>query len=166
MRNLLFTLMLLLTLSGYAQSVFIQQDAKLLMIGDERGNSAGTSDFVLGFEYPLYEQKYTIGLQTEYSNLVGGLYKRHSLFLGYNKDNLVFPGVRFSTYLNYGMIQRYGVNYGSIGGNLELSVRIIKRLRVLASEQYTHRTELKKIYKTNDFHRFSFFIGLKYDLHE
>lgn len=160
-------LIIILSLNCSAQEVFLYQDGKLMLQGDERGNNAGTFDLIGGAGFSLLNNKsIETGIQLEWANLVGGTYLRTSTFVGYTQHNLFIDKLNTSLSINYGAIRRYEKTYPSFGSTFEVSYLLVKRLRFVILTQYTQRTELKRIYRTNDYHRISLFGGLKFNLNK
>ncbi|QTD36940.1 hypothetical protein JL193_12500 [Polaribacter batillariae] len=169
MRKIFFTLSFLLTLSIYGQNnieISLQQDARLLLFGDKKGNDALTVNLLTKLALPVYnfENSYLLTyLSVEYADLVEKNYKRYSLGAGYAIKS-IFGKIGATAYADFGKIYRQKDGFFSVGFSGELSYKITERLKVICTQQFTYRKDLKVLYNSKKEYVISGFIGLKYRL--
>jgi hypothetical protein len=90
MRKILFTcFLLILSLFSYAQNnveISLQQDLRLFLVGDQKGNAPLTTNILSKIEVPVYKlQKSHIAtyISLEYADLIGKNFKRYAIGAGY-----------------------------------------------------------------------------------
>ncbi|QTE24000.1 hypothetical protein [Polaribacter cellanae] len=169
MKKIFLFFTFLLTFSIYGQNnieISLQQDARLLLIGDKKGNDALTVNLMTKLELPVYnfEKSYLLAyLSLEYADLVVKNYKRYSLGAGYSIKN-VFEKIGATAYADFGKIYRQSEGFFSFGFSGELSYRINDKLKIICTQQLTYRKDLKVLYNSKNDYVISGFIGLKYRL--
>ena len=130
-RYLLFLLFILVFSSVFAKQnvdISFRHDTKFLFVGDQRGNDAGTLNFILRVDFRLkkFARSYlTVGSDYEYADLVGGTFTRYSLGIGYVREKVFLKNLSFGVYPNYGLISRQNVNAGSLGLILKLFIKYL-----------------------------------------
>ena len=156
-------LILLILLIGFTVqgqiTIGVYADAKLLFIGDDKGNDAGTLDLVVipklrngkgVFVYPYFE----------YADLQGGEYLRYGIGGGYSFE---LRNLNIEPSLDYGRILRWDKAYSSFNGILEVNYKITPRIRLSVLASLTQRNDIK--YKWEDATwRYNLYGGLTYQL--
>ncbi|TVZ57379.1 hypothetical protein OD91_2700 [Lutibacter sp. Hel_I_33_5] len=150
-------------------SMSIHQDLKLLALGDNLGNMAGTLNILARAK--LQTSQNYIGfcnfmIEYEQANLTK-MFSRISGVFGYTINNFGWKNTPSSEYkrfevtpaISFGKIKRRRKNTFSWAASIEIGYKIYDRIRISAINQYTKRTDLKR----KDL-RYSFFIGLEYDI--
>ena len=169
MKSIFLTLTLLLTFSIFGQSNIefsLQQDARLLFFGDDKGNDALTLNILSKLELPIYKFKNSHILtyaSLEYADLIVKNYKRYSVGVGYSIES-IYKKLGATIYTDFGKIyrQKEGFNSFSISG--ELSYKINDRFKVICTQQITSRKDLMVLYNSSKEFVISGFIGVKYRL--
>lgn len=167
MKRIFFLFALLYAISINAQNntvdISLQQDLRLLTVGDDRGNDPVTANILSRLEVPLYNfQKSHIAAHAsfEYADLIDKNYTRYALGGGYIIDN--FSGkFGIAAYFDYGKIYRETVNFNSFSLSGELNFKVSNRLKIICTQQLTHRKDLKELYGSREY-VISGFVGLKY----
>lgn len=142
-----------LSLSTYA-------DARLLLVGDERGNDAGTINLLTRLNMNGKQQKYgymVVAPEFEYVNLKGGKYIRYSANVGYNFNKLVIDSVEMGCYAGWGMTNRNNTSFHSISFSGVLNYKISNTFKITSMLQLVERKDI------NDW-RYSGFIGIEINL--
>lgn len=164
---LLFFLTLSSMFARQTVDISFHHDSKFLFIGDERGNDAGTLDFILRADFRLkkFAKSYlTVGPSYEYADLAGGTFTRYSLGIGYVQEKVFLKNLSFGVYPNYGLISRQHVKTGSFGINIELFYKISKRFSLSYVHQTLERTDFIALYDSTTKFIGSGFIGVKFAL--
>ena len=146
-------------------SLSIYQDVRLLTIGDDIGNDAGTIDMVVRLKMQGNQDKHgylIVYPEYEYAE-IKNIYKRYAVGVGYAFNRLVLDNFEITPSVNYGWIDRGGVNGFSVSGSLELAYEINDTFKLNLMSQITERKDLKILYNDNAF-RYSGFIGLEINL--
>ena len=166
MKTKVTILVLLIATAAIAQdriTLNVAQDLKFLVVGDDRGNDAGTADLLIRSEWQGKETNVGylfVAPEFEYSNLQGGDYRRYSLNAGYTF--IVLDWLELSASAGYGFIDR--VNYGadfSPGAQLEAVYKISDGFKIYYAWQWVERSDL---YEYGSPTRGSGFIGIKVSL--
>lgn len=167
---LLLSIALFACLYSYSQSrinLTLHHDAKLLLIGDNKGNDAITVNFLVKAEFSI-KQYMTSTLFVypviEYADLVGGNYQRYGVGIGYNLFD-VLKNFDFGFSVDYGKLKR-GNNYNGFSVNLngEIAYRISNRFKLSYVYQIGERPDLKALYNSTTKFIGSGFIGVKFAL--
>ncbi len=143
----------------------IAQDLRLAFTDDDHGNTAPTLDVIGKLE--LHTKQYKEGYiffypQIEYANLAGGDYIRPALGFGWTFNKLS-EWIDLSPSFNCGMINRWGDNKISAEFQLESSIKLTDRLRLMLLSSYTERRDLVTD-NNSSIWRMNGFIGIKYKL--
>lgn len=169
MKRIFITLSFLLTLSIYGQNNIefsLQQDARLLFFGDDKGNDALTLNILSKLEVPVYQFKKSHLLayaSVEYADLVVKNYKRYSLGAGYSIKS-VYKKIGATIYADLGKIYRQKEGFFSYSFSGELSYKINDKLKIICTQQVTSRKDLKVLYNSKKEFVVSGFVGVKYRL--
>lgn len=145
--------------------ISLLQDAKLLVLGDEKHNiNAGSYDILLRVHLQGYQQKY--GYMQIYPELevaqLDGDYKRFTFNVGYVLNKLVVNNLEVGASVNFGIIDRYKLNYWTYGGSLEVNYKLSDNLKIATSSQLIKRGDLLYAYGTKDL-KPAFYVGLMYN---
>lgn len=131
-------------LTGIQFSLY--QDLKQGLTDDDYGNTAFNPALLLDVDLPLRQDKYghfSIGLGLEYTDLQnpyqdatkkqpekldfsGSDYKRYYFKIGYTFNQLFLDNLEASSYLTYGLLDRWTNAYLTFGANFVLSYRLSK----------------------------------------
>ena len=116
-------------LYSYSQNnieISLQQDARLLFIGDEKGNDPLTVNLFSRVEIPVYNLKknhLSTYISAEYADLVGKNYKRYAIGTGYVVKT-VYGKIGAGAYVDYGKIYRQKDGFYSFSLSGELNYKI------------------------------------------
>ena len=169
MKKLVITLCLLFGLFGYGQNnieISLQQDVRLFLVGDQKGNSPLTINVLSKIEVPVYNLEsshFSTYISVEYADLIGENFKRYALGAGYIV-NSIYRRIGAGIYVGIGKIYRQEKGFFSYNVSGELNYRINDKLKFIATQQLTQSTDLKKLYNSKNEYVISGFIGLKYSL--
>ena len=158
-RLLLILLFISINVTGQVY-VSVNQDAKLMFMNDDYGNTPPTMDavFKLGIDFNTSKNIFlTTYIQHEYANLSGGAYNRRALGIGVTVG--VIRNFLFTESVNQGAIYRFGDEYYSTEVQLDIAYRLYKGLYVSLLNTYTERSEI-------DVWRYNAYLGLKYKLNK
>ncbi|GGG95276.1 hypothetical protein GCM10011416_10970 [Polaribacter pacificus] len=171
MKKIFLLLVVLLSCSySYSQSkinITVHHDAKLLLIGDDKGNDAITFNILVKAEFPIKEYMSSTLFAypvIEYADLIGGNYQRYGAGIGYNIHD-VFRNFDLGISVDYGNLKR-GSAYDGFSANLngEVAYSITDRLKVSYVYQVGERPDLKALYNSKTSFIGSGFIGVKFSL--
>lgn len=145
--------------------ISLQQDLRLLTVGDGKGNHPVTLNLISRLEVPFYTLKkghLSAHFSAEYADLSEKNYQRYALGFGYVIENL---SGKFGAgaYLDYGKIYRQNEGFNSFSVSGELNFKLNNRLKLICTQQLTHRRDLKVSYDSREF-VISGFVGIKYRL--
>ena len=167
MKKLLFICCFIFSLYSYSQSnieISLQQDARLLFVGDDKGNDPITVNLLSKVEIPVYnfsKNHLSTYLSVEYADLAGKNFKRYAIGAGY-VINSVYRKIGAGAYIDFGKIYREKDDYNGFSLSGELSYKISNRLKAICTWQITQREDLKALYNCKEDYRVSGFFGLKY----
>ena len=163
---------ILITFLSYSQdriAVSMFQDAKLLFVGDNKGNESGTLNVVIRGNLQSEQQRFgfiDIFPELEFANLKGGNFQRYSLNVGYIFNRLggthkflnhsILNNVEIGSSVGYGFINRQGFSFLSWSFSGVLNYEINNTFKITTQLQSTQRTDLKQVV-----FRFSGFIGIQ-----
>lgn len=168
MRTNLIKLSILLICSvSFAQehiTLNTTQDARLLFVGDEKGNEAGTINLTFRSEWQGKQQKYGfmfVAPEFEYADLQGGIYRRYSMNVGYTFNkflddwrpfelsisgfNLIsfdWSKFEYTASIGIGTIDYNGAYY-SFGSNFQLGYQIGNRIVFFLDLEIVDRLDLQ-----------------------
>ena len=146
--------------------VSLYHDARLLLVGDDKGNNAITPNFLLKTEISIkkFSNSYLLAYPSiEYADLVGKNFKRYSLGAGYVVKS-VYGKIGAGAYVDFGKIYRESEGFNSFSVSGELNYKINDKLKFICTQQLTYRKDLKVLYNSSNPYVISGFIGLKYSL--
>ena len=142
------------------------QDLKLLLVGDNKGNNAGTLDVISKLKFEAKEKElgfFIFGIEYERANLQNN-FTRVGGFFGYSfKPFKYTPDFVISPAIGYGSIMREDVNVGSYTAHLQIYYQLNNFIRASVLNQFTQRSDLRVLYNDEKL-RFSFFVGLEINL--
>ncbi len=169
MRKILLVCSFMFTLYSYGQhnlEISLQQDIRLFLVGDQKGNDPLTINFLSKVEIPVYNLKknhLSTYFSVEYADLVGKNYQRYALGAGYVVKS-IYRRIGAGAYLDFGKIYRKKQGYFSYSLSGELNYKINNRLKFIVTQQLTHRKDLKVLYNVKNEYIISGFAGLKYSM--
>lgn len=155
MRKLLVLLFLLQIGVVAAQErvgIGIYQDARLGLVGDDKGNDAGTLDIIVRVVMQGNQQKWGYMIvypEFEYAEIDGN-YKRWSANVGYVFNKLIVNNLEASIAGSWGWIDRYSLTSRSWGGNLGLMYKLNDWLKVGVQYQLVQRSDMVWMYGYSD----------------
>jgi len=146
-------------------NIGVYADAKLLFIGDDYGNDAGTIDVVILTKlynggYGGWSRNILVYPVFEYAKLSGGKYMRYAMGVGYKFGNKL----NIEPSIDYGRVVRWGWAYSSFNGLLCVSYGISNKIQISVLNSLTQRNDLKFRWG-DDVWRYNFYFGLTYDVH-
>lgn len=171
MKLLIHSLIFLVTFILQAQvSLGVYQDARLLVLGDNKGNAPGTIDLIAtldmrGNQFAVYY--FNIKALYEYANLAGGKFHRYSVHTGW-VFNKWFENIEAGIFTGVGIIHRDkelrvgGVLTYSLMG--EINYKITDKLTASAHYELLYRNDLVGLYNEPNPIKPNFSIGLKYQI--
>jgi len=186
MKNLFQTLIayLLITSIATAQSdiqLSINQDARLALLGDDKGNNAFTPNLLIRVDLQDNQRThgfYVIGIEYEYADLRGGAYNRYAMTAGYTFNKLRLDNLDLTGLLSYSGIVRTRVSefravtsvHSGVSGSVSIAYRIPNtRFKIQAVNQLIQRTDKESKYGDGARYTFnaigvdySFFVGVAY----
>lgn len=130
-------------LSQEAVTLNYSMDAKLLFIGDDKGNNPGTINYNIRSEWQgkQFQHGYLfVAPEFEYADLKGGIYRRYSTNVGYTFNQWI-DKVNITPSIGYGVIQ-YNGGYKGFGANLQVSYEITKGIEVFVDAEAVDRKDL------------------------
>ncbi|QTD38264.1 hypothetical protein JL193_02890 [Polaribacter batillariae] len=141
----------------------VHQDLKLLTLGDNLGNKAGTINFVARLKYESTDKNlgyFIHGLEYEHAFLSSS-FIRYGAFSGYTFID-IFGDYNFqlTPSLGIGNIYREKNNLFSWSASLQAEYFLSDAVRLSFLNQITERTDLKFLYGKVKY-RYSFFIGIE-----
>lgn len=147
-------------------SIGLYQDARLLFLGDNRGNDAfKTIDAKLDISlqgYQLNNYYFSINTQLEYANLKSSDYG--SLLVIPNWTfNKMFNNIELSGGVIIGLIHRWKQGYGTYGVSGDVSYMISPKLKLSALGQLIKRSDLADRWNKKGLSP-NVYIGIKYNL--
>ena len=169
MKKLFFTCSFMLGLYCYGQKnieVSLQQDLRLFILGDKKGNDPLTVNLLSRVEIPVYNFKKNhliASISVEYADLVKKNYKRYAIGAGYVINNL-YRRIGAGAYIDFGKIYREKEGFYSFSISGELSYTINDRLQFICTSQLTQRKDLSVLYNSEKGSIISGFVGFKYGL--
>ncbi|TXD45816.1 hypothetical protein [Polaribacter sp. IC073] len=169
MKKILFAFTFMIAVCSFGQNnveISIQQDARLFLVGDQKGNDPLTINFLSKIEVPVYSLKksyFSTYISVEYADLVGKNFKRYALGAGYVVKS-IYRKIGAGAYVDFGKIYRDKEGFSSISLSGELNYKINNRWKLICTQQLTHRKDLKVLYNSKNEYIISGFIGFKYSL--
>ena len=159
MKTLIY-IFLLFPLLSFAQgiSLNVSQDARLALVGDERGNEAFTTNVNVGAEFRGWQKGNSYFLmrpEIEYADLQGGELYRMTANFGYT-FNKWFNNVDFTATVGGGMLSRYELGGLHTQANLQTTWYFSKGIGLFLDSEFVQRADLP-----NKFLTYSGKIGIK-----
>ena len=143
----LFIILLFPLLSfGQGISINISQDARLALIGDERGNEAFTTNVNVAAEFRGWQKGNSYFLmrpEIEYADLQGGELYRMTANFGYT-FNKWFKNVDFTATVGGGMLSRYELGGLHTQANLQTTWYFMKGIGLFLDSEFVQRVDLPK----------------------
>ena len=139
-------------------SLNVSQDARLALVGDERGNEAFTTNVNLGFELRGWQKGSSYFLmrpEIEYADLQGGELYRMTANFGYTFNKWI-KYVDFTATVGGGMLSRHGLGGLHTQANLQTTWYFTKGIGLFLDSEFVQRVDLP-----NKFIGYSGKIGLK-----
>jgi hypothetical protein len=139
-------------------SLNLSQDARLALIGDERGNGAFTTNVNLAAEFRGWQKGNSYFLmrpEIEYADLQGGELYRMTANFGYT-FNKWFKNVDFTATVGGGMLSRHKLGGLHTQANLQLTWYFTKVVGLFLDSEFVQRVDLP-----NKFLGYSGKIGMK-----
>jgi hypothetical protein len=160
MRKKLTYLLFFIPLISLSQgiSLNISQDARLALVGDERGNEAFTTNVNLGFELRGWQKGNSYFLmrpEIEYADLKGGELYRMTANFGYTFNKWI-KNVDFTATIGGGMLSRHGLGGLHTQANLQTTWYFTKEVGLFLDSEFVQRIDLP-----NKFVGYSGKIGIK-----
>ena len=155
----LFIILLFPLLSfGQGISLNISQDARLALVGDERGNGAFTTNVNLAAEFRGWQKGNSYFLmrpEIEYADLQGGELYRMTANFGYTFNKWV-KNVDFTATVGGGMLSRHELGGLHTQANLQTTWCFTKGVGLFLDSEFVQRRDLP-----NKFVGYSGKIGIK-----
>ena len=166
MKTIIVAVLLLISSLISAQNeiaVYFSQDARLAVIGDDKGNDPFTPNFQVGAEWrgkQIGGYYFFIAPEYEQANLKGGIYRRYSANVGWTFNKWI-ERTNWTAILGYGIIE-YNIIYRGFNLDFQFGYEIIDWLEIYLDAQILDRGDLQ-IYGDSFFNRirFSGGIGIK-----
>jgi len=139
-------------------SLNISQDARLALVGDERGNKAFTTNVNVGAEFRGLQKGSSYFLmrpELEYADLKGGELYRMTANFGYTFNKWI-KDVDFTVTLGGGMLSRYELGGLHTQANLQTTWYFTKGIGLFLDSEFVQRIDLP-----NKFVGYSGKIGIK-----
>ena len=159
-KKLTYLLFLFIPIISLSQgiSLNVSQDARLALVGDERGNEAFTTNVNLGFELRGLQNGNSYFLmrpELEYADLKGGELYRMTANFGYTFNKWV-KNVDFTATVGGGMLSRHGLGGLHTQANLQTTWYFTKGIGLFLDSEFVQRADLP-----NKFLTYSGKIGIK-----
>ena len=143
---------------GQGISLNISQDARLALVGDDRGNEAFTTNVNLAAEFRGWQKGNSYFLmrpEIEYADLQGGELYRMTANFGYT-FNKWFNKVDFTATVGGGMLSRYELGGLHTQANLQTTWYLTKGVGLFLGSEFVQRIDLP-----NKFVGYSGKVGVK-----
>jgi hypothetical protein len=155
----LFIILLFPLLSfGQGISLNISQDARLALVGDERGNEAFTTNVNIGAEFRGLQKGscyFLMRPELEYADLKGGELYRMTANFGYTFNKWI-KDVDFTATVGGGMLSRHKLGGLHTQANLQTTWYFTKGIGLFLDSEFVQRADLP-----NKFLTYSGKIGIK-----
>jgi hypothetical protein len=143
----LFVILLFPLLSfGQGISLNISQDARLALVGDERGNEAFTPNINVAAEFRGWQKGNSYFLmrpEIEYADLKGGGLYRMTANFGYTFNKWI-KNVDFTATIGGGMLSRHGLGGLHTQANLQTTWYFTKGIGLFLDSEFVQRRDLPK----------------------
>ena len=159
MKTIIYILFLIPFISlSQGISLNISQDARLALVGDERGNKAFTTNVNVGAEFRGLQKGSSYFLmrpELEYADLKGGELYRMTANFGYT-FNKWFKNVDFTATVGGGMLSRHGLGGLHTQANIQTTWYFTDGIGLFLDSEFVQRIDLP-----NKFVGYSGKIGIK-----
>jgi len=125
-------------------SVNVSQDARLALVGDERGNKAFTTNVNVAAEFRGWQKGNSYFLmrpELEYADLKGGELYRMTANFGYTFNKWV-KNVDFTATIGGGMLSRHGLGGLHAQSNLQTTWYFTKGIGLFLDSEFVQRIDL------------------------
>jgi hypothetical protein len=143
----LFIILLFPLLSfGQGISINLSQDARLALVGDERGNGAFTTNVNLAAEFRGWQKGNSYFLmrpEIEYADLQGGELYRMTANFGYTFNKWI-KNVDFTATVGGGMLSRHKLGGLHTQANLQTTWYFTKGIGLFLDSEFVQRRDLPK----------------------
>lgn len=159
----------MIMLTSYGQKnieISLQQDTRLLLVGDEKGNDPLSINLLSKIEFPVYQLEknhLSTYFSMEYADLVGGSFQRYAIGAAYVVKR-IYKKIGSVLYLDLGSIYRKSSNFFSLSVSGELNYKLNPNLKLIFSQQLSQRKDLEALYNSDKKYIVSGFVGVKYKL--
>jgi hypothetical protein len=139
-------------------SINVSQDARLALVGDEKGNEAFTTNVNLAAEFRGWQKGSSYFLmrpELEYADLKGGELYRMTANFGYTFNKWV-KNVDFTATVGGGMLSRHGLGGLHTQANLQTTWYFTKSVGLFLDSEFVQRADLP-----NKFVGYSGKVGIK-----
>ena len=147
MKTIIYILFLIPFISlSQGISLNISQDARLALVGDERGNKAFTTNVNVGAEFRGLQKGSSYFLmrpELEYADLKGGELYRMTANFGYTFNKWI-KNVDFTATLGGGMLSRHKLGGLHTQANLQLTWYFTKGVGLFLDSEFVQRIDLPK----------------------
>ena len=127
-------------------SINVSQDARLALVGDERGNEAFTTNVNVAAEFRGWQKGNSYFLmrpEIEYADLKGGELYRMTANFGYTFNKWV-KNVDFTATVGGGMLSRYELGGLHTQANLQTTWYFAKGIGLFLDSEFVQRVDLPK----------------------
>ena len=159
MKKFIYIILLFPLLSfGKGISLNISQDARLALVGDERGNKAFTTNVNVAAEFRGWQKGSSYFLmrpEIEYADLKGGELYRMTANFGYTFNKWI-KDVDFTATVGGGMLSRHGLGGLHAQSNLQTTWYFTQGIGLFLDSEFVQRIDLP-----NKFVGYSGKIGIK-----
>tara|TARA_R110000772_G_scaffold52546_1_gene120529 strand:- start:1537 stop:2043 length:507 start_codon:yes stop_codon:yes gene_type:complete len=143
MKKLILITVLLMSVLSYGQiTMNVSQDARLLFLGDDKGNDAGTMDITIRSEWHYWANDYVsyfVAPEYEYAELTTP-YRRYSVNFGATYK-LPIDKLEGTISIGHGIIDHYK-GYMGFGGNFQLSYEVLEGFKLFLDAEIVDRKDL------------------------
>jgi len=125
-------------------SLNVSQDARLALVGDDRGNEAFTTNVNLGFELRGWQKGNSYFLmrpELEYADLKGGELYRMTANFGYTFNKWI-KDVDFTATIGGGMLSRYELGGLHTQANFQTTWYFTKGVGLFLDSEFVQRIDL------------------------
>ena len=139
-------------------SLNVSQDARLALVGDERGNEAFTTNVNVGAEFRGWQKGssyFLIRPELEYADLKGGELYRMTANFGYTFNKWI-KNVDFTATVGGGMLSRHKLGGLHTQANLQTTWYFTKGIGLFLDSEFVQRVDLP-----NKFLVYSGKVGIK-----
>jgi hypothetical protein len=148
MKKLTYLLFFFIPIISLSQgiSINLSQDARLALVGDERGNEAFTPNINVAAEFRGWQKGNSYFLmrpEIEYADLKGGELYRMTANFGYTLNKWI-KNVDFTATVGGGMLSRHGLGGLHTQANLQTTWYFTKGIGLFLDSEFVQRRDLPK----------------------